>query len=312
MCLPPQSYVTPDVVGIGMWVSRHDKLSYERRARLTAGTGELLRLLTLCGADSMHSLLDAYAAIHGADPSRTYVTASGVPLGQWHSDWSSRAHREPSSYQEHVWSTKCEMVRAYVLAHGQMPTFRYTTPDGVRLGMWTDKQHRFRHSMSPSRTAQLESIPGWRWRRCVNVDRSEDAWPHMCQLVEQYVRDHNELPLQRYKTPDGVRLGLWVSRQRLRFAVQTAARRARLEAIPGWTWQVQHKRLPLAKNRTEAWDMMLALVEKHVREHGQLPPSNYVTPDGVSIGRWVRWQRYRRNKLSYYRRTRLAAIDGWY
>jgi len=89
------------------------------------------------------------------------------------------------------------------------------------------------------------------------------------------------------------------------------ARRARLEAIPGWVWVARVARVvrrPLAADKNKAWAMTCALVEAYVAEHGKMPAKSYKTVDGISLGVWVSTQRQRRDKLSDERRARFDAL----
>ena len=69
-----------------------------------------------------------------------------------------------------AWQQKLAALRAFVAAHGHLPTMGH--PSG--LGKWAGKQREAKwaaggraaphfHKMTPERVAALEAVPGWRW-----------------------------------------------------------------------------------------------------------------------------------------------------
>jgi hypothetical protein len=141
---------------------------------------------------------------------------------------------------EAAWEEKLAAVRAFVVAHGRLPSSSHPS----RLGEWTRNQRRAKraseaglkghHVITPQRAAALEAVPGWTWE----VGR-ETAWEEKLAAVRAYVAEHARLPPAR--NPSG--LGAWVSTQRQAKKAgpkcknkMTPERVAALEAVPGWTW----------------------------------------------------------------------------
>ncbi|NNM65007.1 MAG: hypothetical protein HKL99_10415, partial [Burkholderiales bacterium] len=107
-------------------------------------------------------------------------------------------------------------------------------------------------------------------------------------------------------TPDGVRLGQWCANQRQDYKAgrMPPERQARLEALPGWAWNVLDAQLE--KN----FDALLAFG----REFGHVNvPVGYVTPDGVRLGGWCAGQRkdYKAGRMPPGRQARFEALPGW-
>ena len=89
----------------------------------------------------------------------------------------------------------------------------------------------------------------------------------------------------------------------------TADRKARLEALPGWTWDVIETQ----------WEEGFARLEAYVADkgHGRVP-ANHVTGDGYRLGSWVNVQRTHHGRprpdrvtMSSERKSRLEALPGW-
>jgi hypothetical protein len=84
----------------------------------------------------------------------------------------------------------------------------------------------------------------------------------------------------------------------------TPDRIARLEALPGWSWNL----------RTDAWETgfsrLLAFVESE--GHARVP-RKHVDAQSYRLGQWVFEQRrlHRKGKLPDHRVARLAALRGW-
>jgi hypothetical protein len=166
--------------------------------------------------------------------------------------WSWDAH-------EAAWEDKFEELQEYV-KHGKIPPASHPT-----LGNWVHTQrmayrawqgrsnggdlegyHDVTHIMNEERAAKLESVPGWLW------DPREDSWEAKYQELLQYVAKYNKIPPVRHPT-----LGQWVKTQRSAYRawqgrlngdtekyqsvteIMTEERAAKLEAIPGWKWNMR-------------------------------------------------------------------------
>jgi hypothetical protein len=109
----------------------------------------------------------------------------------------------------------------------------------------------------------------------------------------------------RYRE-DGYGLGRWVSRQRINKIDGTLDPecRARLEALPGWTWD------PYA----EDWEQGFVHLQHFVKREGHARvPAGY-REDGFRLGQWVGVQRsaFRNERLDAARRRRLDGLpDGF-
>src|SRR5262249_52032741 len=108
----------------------------------------------------------------------------------------------------------------------------------------------------------------------------------------------------------GFRLGRWVANHRYRRAALTPGQIARLEAVPGWSWD------PF-EARWQASYLELAQYAAPVG-HTSVPASYATTGRGEStarpsLGRWVAQQRsdYAHGKLSARRQQLLEALPGW-
>ena len=81
-----------------------------------------------------------------------------------------------------------------------------------------------------------------------------------------------------------------------------AERRQRLEALPGWIWDVSHAQ----------WEDGFAALEQYVEEHTHARViGTYKTADGYALGSWVATQRATKDTMPAERRQRLEALPGW-
>jgi hypothetical protein len=82
----------------------------------------------------------------------------------------------------------------------------------------------------------------------------------------------------------------------------TAERLVRLEALPGWVWDVEEAN----------WETGYAVLKVYAEEHGDArPASRFKTPDGYPLGQWVSKQRRRKFTMTTERRERLEALPAW-
>ncbi len=94
--------------------------------------------------------------------------------------------------------------------------------------------------MSDERIRLLEALPGWSWEMLW-----ADAWETAFAALAQYVDREGTASVKRDHIEGGFALGTWFHNQRGNYRRQTirTERAARLEALPGWTWNAK-KELP--------------------------------------------------------------------
>ena len=139
------------------------------------------------------------------------------------------------------------------------------------------------------------------------IESTTASWDYMFGLFERYVAEHGHpfVPA-RYKTPSGIRLGTWITAQRVNYRGKRLAPEQirRFEAIEGWEW------IP----RQKAWKEAYGRMVEFVRANGDATiRQDYITPDGFRLGGWVATQRevYRKRRLSERRRMLLEKLPGW-
>jgi hypothetical protein len=241
--LPPQT--TPG--GLGTWVSAQRacraSMDAERKARLDAlewWAWSVRATPVRIGWDARLDELVAYHEEHGRLPP---FAAPGI--GTWVD--SQRQGRATMGAErkarlealewwvwdalDDAWSTKFDELVAYHAEHGRLP------PQSTgAIGSWVATQRTVRETMSVERKARLEALGWWTWSvRAAHIRRGWDA--RYDELVA-YHAEHGRLPPQ--STPGG--LGTWVGSQRHGRATISAERKARLDVIPWWVWDVRGPR----------------------------------------------------------------------
>lgn len=138
-------------------------------------------------------------------------------------------------------------------------------------------------------------------------DTLSAPWEAMFAKAEAYFLAHGDLNVpKRFKTEDGFSLGAWITTQRRvragrQYGSLTAERIEKLDRI-GMIWE----------NRLElAWERGFQAASAYCQEHGGLwAGTDYVTPEGYPLGRWLSNQRSlkMRGELAPERERRLEGI----
>lgn len=186
---------------------------------------------------------------------------------------------------------------------GDYPTQKYVTADGYRLGVWVAKQRQRRDGTKrPDRRERLEALPGWSWTPWL------DAWNNACEILERHAaaappeRGVLRIPVSRVEDFD---LNAWCTNQRRDYHAGglEPERVARLEAVPGWSWNVADAKFERGIQALASW---LA------REGNCEPPSAH-REGGVALRAWIYGRRaqHRVGDLEADRVAQLEAIAGW-
>ena len=102
----------------------------------------------------------------------------------------------------------------------------------------------------------------------------------------------------------GYPLGAWVGAQRSAYRTSTLSREriARLEALPGWAWNML----------SADWESGFSHLVRYIDEVGDAKvPQNFVALDGFRLGLWVTTQRRTQDSLESERKSRLEELQGW-
>jgi hypothetical protein len=200
------------------------------------------------------------------------------------------------------WQFVFGLLARYVEREGsaRVPA-RFVTGDGWRLGAWVNTQRVAydRHKVSPDRQARLEALPGWTW------EPFDDAWERAFQTLQHFSQRSGRAQVPRTHVEHGFRLYAWVNEQRMarRTGRLDPDRQARLEELPGWTWE------PF----DDLWEAAYGALRQYVEREGDPRVLKHHREDGLPLGRWVEIQRrlWRRGKLSPDRQARLEALPAW-
>ena len=232
---------------------------------------------------------------------RSYTIHSGVPVGKWlELQRQVQAGQRPGRLTaeqaakleklgirwnhrlEAAWEKGFASAQKYRTEHGDLLVpVRYRDKNDFALGEWIvyNRQRYLGGNLTQNRIERLEAI-GMVW------STSNDLWEQNYAAATQYYLEHGDLEVPiKYETSSGFGLGVWLG-------VQRAAHKAgelpqeqveRLDAL-GMDWTNRNDR---------KWMSLYDVAAAYYHEHGNLNvPSEYVTPDGVLLGKWVARQRY--------------------
>jgi superfamily II DNA or RNA helicase len=135
------------------------------------------------------------------------------------------------------------------------------------------------------------------------VEQVTESWNFWFGLLEKFaeVEEHTDVKV-RSETTNGYRLGLWVTTQRTKQDSMAPERKARLESLPGWAWDVF----------AERWEVGFRALQTFIEQTGHANVAKaFKTDDGFLLGQWVGVQRNRQKILSLERVQRLEQLRGW-
>ena len=232
---------------------------------------------------------------------RSYTIHSGVPVGKWlelqrqvqAGQRPGRLTAEQAAKLEKLgirWNHRLEAAREkgfasaqkYRTEHGDLLVpVRYRDKNDFALGEWIvyNRQRYLGGNLTQNRIERLEAI-GMVW------STSNDLWEQNYAAATQYYLEHGDLEVPiKYETPSGFGLGVWLGAQRAAHKAGELPQEQveRLDAL-GMDWTNRNDR---------KWMSLYDVAAAYYHEHGNLNvPSEYVTPDGVLLGKWVARQRY--------------------
>lgn len=232
---------------------------------------------------------------------RSYTIHSGVPVGKWlELQRQVQAGQRPGRLTaeqaakleklgirwnhrlEAAWEKGFASAQKYRTEHGDLLVpVCYRDKNDFALGEWIvyNRQRYLGGNLTQNRIERLEAI-GMVW------STSNDLWEQNYAAATQYYLEHGDLEVPiKYETPSGFGLGVWLGAQRAAHKAGELPQEQveRLDAL-GMDWTNRNDR---------KWMSLYDVAAAYYHEHGNLNvPSEYVTPDGVLLGKWVARQRY--------------------
>jgi superfamily II DNA or RNA helicase len=312
----PRDYKNVDEFPLGIWTSSQrrkvDSLSVARKARLEELSGWSWDPLSDKWEEGFRYLKEFADREKHARVPNDYKTEDGFQIGTWVG--TQRARKDSLSPERKArleavpgWSWDpfldrwvegfCYLKEFADREKNAMVPRGYKTENAYRLGSWVGVQRQIKDSLSLERKTQLETLPGWTW------DPYSDMWEKGFRCLKEFAdREGNVKVSQNFKTTDGYRLGLWVSNQRNNKDDMSPERKARLEVLPGWSWN----------GRADMWEEGICHLSEFVKHEGHAKVfKDFKTADGYRLGNWVSSQRRKKSSMSSDRRSRLETLPGW-
>ncbi|MDP1653347.1 MAG: Helicase associated domain protein [Rhodocyclaceae bacterium] len=315
-CRVGRDYKTADGYRLGQWATVQrsvvDELSLDRKTRLEALPGWVWDVVAEQWEIGFRHLKEFLGRERHSKVPAVYITSDGYRLGQWVIAQRTKRDRMPVERRARLeglpgwiwdtdtyqWEQGIRYLKEFVEreGHAKVPT-DFKTTDGYRLGGWVANQRSRVDRLSAQRKDQLEGLPGWVWNAVAYL------WNEGFYRLNEFADRMNHCRVvQGYKTADGYRLGQWVAVQRRSFDSLAPEYKARLEALPGWSWDPY----------SEDWEEGFRYLRKYVdREDHAGVAALFITSDGYRLGQWVRVQRRTRDSMPAERKARLEALPGW-
>ena len=226
--------------------------------------------------------------------------------------------------EEAKWQSKLELLRQYKQENGHCRVPQSYEIDGVKLGSWLSHQrvaYKKHSEGKPSRITQeridqLEAV-GLDFND-TKQKRDEAQWQSKLELLRQYREQHGHCRVpQRYEI-NGVKLGNWLSHQRVAYKKHSEGKPARKitqERIDQLTAVGLDFNDTQQKRNEAQWQSKLELLRQYREQNGHCRVPRSYEIDGVKLGIWLNNQRqeYRKHiegKPAYITQERINELTA--
>jgi hypothetical protein len=200
-----------------------------------------------------------------------------------------------------TWEFMFGLLERFVAREGSSQVPQNHIEKGFKLGNWTGSRRVEGRAgrLSADRIERLEALPGWTWHVI------DERWEVAFSCLEEFARRYGNCRVPQDLVVDGLGLGSWVSNQKTQYRSGRipSDRIQRLEALPGWTWNLIEDR----------WNDSYILLKGFISREGHANVSQNQIENGFNLGRWVSKQRAanKGGKLSGERVKLLEDLPGW-
>ena len=307
-------YVTSEGYALGSWLNTQ-KLVRSGKIHGVL-TEERIKKLDAIGIDWQSKYDRAWEKYYNAlckykydngniDIKANYVTPDGVELGAWISNLRTAKNNRRRGYYltderiamlnklgmiwdkiDFLWEKNYQACVEYYEKHRNIDIpASYTTAEGLRVGAWIRRMRKARDGrlkggakLTQEQIARLDAI-GMNWQ-----DAYTQRWEYGYGKAKEYYAQHKNLDVPTmYVTEDGFPLGKWLKghvqindKTRRPSVKLTSERKAKLDAL-GFKWEQE-----------DSWFRRISACREYHQEHGDLNVSSqYVTTDGIWLGKWL-------------------------
>jgi superfamily II DNA or RNA helicase len=173
------------------------------------------------------------------------------------------------------WHLRFGALKKYMEEHGREPE-KDTEYAGIKIGAWLEAQRAaYRRGKLPDDREELLDQLGVQWGSYRDTERS---WIHHMVACSKFFEETGGLPTQEDESPEGLKIGVWLSHQRKRFR-KGILREDRKQALLELLGDVLDPR----QNR---WERNFAALRDFMEKTGK-QPQNRTIHNGVAIGNWL-------------------------
>ena len=189
-----------------------------------------------------------------------------------------------------TWEAAFSALQKFRKREGHCRVPRNHEENGLGLGTWVTEQRFKKTWKNPDHVARLNSLD-FSW------DPISEDWELAFSALQKFRNREEHCRVPKNHKEDGLRLGTWISEQRLKKARLAPDKVKRLNML-GMLWDP----------RTERWEEAFSALEKFRKREGHCQvPANY-EENGFKLGRWVSKQRLEEKRQYPDRVRRLNSL----
>jgi superfamily II DNA or RNA helicase len=304
-CSPTRSIVE-NALKIGLWIGT------QRLNKNILSTSQVSRLNALGFSwdplqEQWEAAFDALKRFHrreGHSRVTQLFVIDGIKLGSW---VTNQRHIKEQLTQDQIkrlesldfiwdprnefWEKSFNALKEFHKRKGHSRATKEDIVDEINLGTWIGTQRNRKDRLSADQIKRLESI-GFSWN-----PHSED-WEQAFELLQKFHQREGHCRVSGKFISDGIKLGVWVSSQRLRKNRLTAERIERLDAI-GFSWNPH----------SEDWEQAFDLLQEFRQREGHCKVKQEHLESGFNLGVWVSSQRQKKEQITLENKQRLDSQD---
>jgi Uncharacterized protein conserved in bacteria len=208
-----------------------------------------------------------------------------------------------NSNKDIIWEKNYQIAKTYYLENGHLLIPDYFEIENMKIGRWIGTQ-RYHYNGKPNslftkeRIKKLDAI-GMIW------DVKNNNWNAMYLELQKYKKKYKNVRVpQSYITPNGLKLGVWINKQRQDY-IDKKIQPKRMKKLNDIKMIWNAKILV-----TNAWQLKYNMLKNYKDKHNKFPSTNY-TENNIKLGAWLSLQRtkYNNNTITKERMIKLEELE---